>query len=55
MQTPQTLRILFYPLQAVHARFYLSDVPLAVGLVGPGLIGKTLLAQIKAQVQSHTN
>jgi len=36
-------------LKAVHARFYLSDVPLAVGLVGPGLIGKTLLAQIKAQ------
>ena len=37
-------------LQAVHGRFYLSDVPVAVGLVGPGLIGSTLLQQIKQQV-----
>ena len=33
-------------LRAVHSRFYLSDTPLAVGIVGPGLVGKTLLAQL---------
>lgn len=38
-------------LRAVHARFFLSETPLAVGLVGPGLIGKTLLAQLQAQSQ----
>lgn len=37
-------------LKAVHSRFYLSKTPLAVGLVGPGLIGKTLLDQFKDQV-----
>ncbi len=37
-------------LKAVHSRFYLSKTPLAVGLVGPGLIGKTLLDQLKDQV-----
>ncbi|KAG0616791.1 hypothetical protein M758_5G142100 [Ceratodon purpureus] len=36
-------------LKAVHSRFYLSKTPLAVGLVGPGLIGKTLLDQFKDQ------
>jgi aspartokinase/homoserine dehydrogenase 1 len=37
-------------LKAVHSRFYLSKTPLAVGLIGPGLIGKTLLDQFKDQV-----
>mmetsp|Transcript_23921 Transcript_23921/g.74812 ORF Transcript_23921/g.74812 Transcript_23921/m.74812 type:complete len:938 (-) Transcript_23921:174-2987(-) len=36
-------------LQSAHSQFYLSDVSIAVGLVGPGLIGKTLLEQIKQQ------
>lgn len=38
-------------LAAVHSRFYLSETPIAVGLVGPGLIGKTLLAQFAEQRQ----
>jgi len=36
-------------LRAAHARFFLSETPLAVGLVGPGLIGKVLLRQINEQ------
>eukprot|EP00271_Cylindrocystis_brebissonii_P015587 TRINITY_DN38521_c0_g1_i1.p1 TRINITY_DN38521_c0_g1~~TRINITY_DN38521_c0_g1_i1.p1 ORF type:complete len:958 (-),score=178.08 TRINITY_DN38521_c0_g1_i1:163-3036(-) len=36
-------------LKAVHSRFYLSNTPLGVALVGPGLIGSTLLEQIKDQ------
>jgi len=36
-------------IQSVHAAFYLSDQTLAVGIVGPGLIGKTLLQQLRAQ------
>lgn len=38
-------------LRAVHARFYLSDVPIGVGLVGPGLIGATLLTQLSEQAK----
>ena len=43
-------------LRAVHGRFYLATLPLAVGLVGPGLIGSTLLTQIHQQhaVRLHT-
>lgn len=37
-------------LRAVHSRFYLSDVPIGVGIVGPGLIGATLLEQLRDQV-----
>ena len=37
-------------LRAVHARFYLSETPIAVGVVGPGAIGKTLLAQLREQL-----
>jgi aspartokinase/homoserine dehydrogenase 1 len=37
-------------LRAVHSRFYLSDVPIGVGVVGPGLIGGTLIDQLKDQV-----
>lgn len=36
-------------LRAVHSRFYLSETPLAVGIVGPGLIGQTLIKQFKEQ------
>jgi aspartokinase/homoserine dehydrogenase 1 len=36
-------------LRAVHSRFYLSDVPIGVGVVGPGLIGSALLAQLREQ------
>ncbi|CAA7061285.1 unnamed protein product [Microthlaspi erraticum] len=36
-------------LRAVHSRFYLSRTTLAVGIIGPGLIGGTLLDQIKDQ------
>lgn len=37
-------------LRAVHSRFYLSDVPMGIGIVGPGLIGGTLIKQLKEQV-----
>ncbi|KAH9292349.1 hypothetical protein KI387_042459, partial [Taxus chinensis] len=36
-------------LRAVHSRFYLSKTPLAVGIIGPGLIGGTLLDQLRDQ------
>ncbi|CAM6110990.1 unnamed protein product [Calypogeia fissa] len=36
-------------LKAVHSRFYLSKTPLAVGVVGPGLIGATFLEQLREQ------
>ena len=36
-------------LRAVHARFTLSDTTLSVGVVGPGLIGRALLAQLQSQ------
>ncbi|UQA55998.1 bifunctional aspartate kinase/homoserine dehydrogenase I [Polyangium aurulentum] len=39
-------------LRAVHASFYLSDLTLSVGLVGPGLVGRTLLAQLAAQAEA---
>lgn len=38
-------------LRAVHSRFYLSDVPIGVGVVGPGLIGGTFIDQLKEQVR----
>lgn len=37
-------------LHAVHSRFYLSRTSIAVGIIGPGLIGGTLLNQFKDQV-----
>ena len=37
-------------LRAVHSRFYLSQTPIAVGLIGPGAIGKTLLRQLADQL-----
>lgn len=30
-----------------------DTTPIAIGIVGPGLIGKTLLAQLAAQVGTH--
>ncbi|KAL2622517.1 hypothetical protein R1flu_002722 [Riccia fluitans] len=36
-------------LKAVHSRFYLSKTPLAMGIIGPGLIGATLLDQLRDQ------
>lgn len=36
-------------LRAVHARFTLSDTTISIGVVGPGLIGRALLAQLQAQ------
>ena len=38
-------------LRAVHSRFYLSETPISVGIVGPGLIGKTLLRQLQSQAK----
>jgi len=38
-------------LRAVHSRFYLSTTPIAIGLVGPGLIGGALLEQIRDQAE----
>lgn len=38
-------------LRAVHSRFFLDALPIAVGLIGPGLIGGTLLDQLNEQCQ----
>lgn len=40
-------------LKAVHSRFYLSRTTIAVGIVGPGLIGATLLDQLRDQVNMY--
>jgi bifunctional aspartokinase / homoserine dehydrogenase 1 len=37
-------------LRAVHAAFYLSPNTLSIGLIGPGTVGRVLLAQIATQV-----
>ncbi|XP_015958236.1 bifunctional aspartokinase/homoserine dehydrogenase 1, chloroplastic [Arachis duranensis] len=36
-------------LRAVHSRFYLSRTTIAMGIIGPGLIGSTLLDQLRDQ------
>ncbi|XP_038717886.1 bifunctional aspartokinase/homoserine dehydrogenase 1, chloroplastic-like isoform X1 [Tripterygium wilfordii] len=36
-------------LRAVHSRFFLSRTTIAMGIVGPGLIGATLLDQLRDQ------
>ncbi|XP_020275624.1 bifunctional aspartokinase/homoserine dehydrogenase 1, chloroplastic-like isoform X1 [Asparagus officinalis] len=36
-------------LRAAHSRFYLSKTTLAMGIIGPGLIGSTLLDQLRDQ------
>jgi aspartokinase/homoserine dehydrogenase 1 len=38
-------------LRAVHAAFYLSPNTLSIGLIGPGTVGRVLLAQIETQVE----
>ncbi|HXP27493.1 MAG TPA: bifunctional aspartate kinase/homoserine dehydrogenase I [Steroidobacteraceae bacterium] len=37
-------------LRAVHAAFYLSPNTLSIGLIGPGTVGRVLLAQIATQI-----
>ncbi|CAI9117153.1 OLC1v1018497C1 [Oldenlandia corymbosa var. corymbosa] len=36
-------------LRAVHSRFYLSKTTISMGIIGPGLIGGTLLDQLRDQ------
>lgn len=36
-------------LRAVHSRFYLSRTTIAMGIIGPGLVGGTLLNQLRDQ------
>ncbi|KAI4329115.1 hypothetical protein L6164_021415 [Bauhinia variegata] len=36
-------------LRAAHSRFYLSRTTIAMGIIGPGLIGSTLLEQLRDQ------
>jgi aspartokinase/homoserine dehydrogenase 1 len=38
-------------LRAVHAAFYLSPNTLSIGLIGPGMVGRALLAQIETQIE----
>ncbi|HLZ97093.1 MAG TPA: bifunctional aspartate kinase/homoserine dehydrogenase I [Steroidobacteraceae bacterium] len=38
-------------LRAVHAAFYLSPNTSSIGLIGPGTVGRVLLAQIATQVE----
>jgi aspartokinase/homoserine dehydrogenase 1 len=38
-------------LRAVHAAFYLSPNTLSIGLIGPGTVGRVLLAQIETQLE----
>ncbi len=38
-------------LRAVHAGFYLSPNTVSIGLIGPGTVGRALLAQIAGQVE----
>src|SRR5882724_5509308 len=38
-------------LRAVHAAFYLSPNTLSIGLIGPGTVGRVLLAQIESQIE----
>jgi len=37
-------------LRAVHAAFYLSPNTLSIGLIGPGTVGRVLIAQIASQL-----
>ena len=38
-------------LRAVHAAFYLSPNTLSIGLIGPGTVGRELLAQMATQIE----
>lgn len=42
-------------LRAVHSGFYLSNKTVSVGLIGPGLVGLTLLQQIHATIDLLAN
>ena len=42
-------------LRAVHGRFYLATLPMAVGVIGPGLVGRTFLGQLAAQLEACPN
>ena len=37
----------------MHGRFYLDALPIGIGLIGPGLIGSTLMDQLNEQASSH--
>ena len=37
-------------LRAVHSAFYLSPHTLSIGVIGPGIVGRSLLAQIHSQL-----
>ena len=37
-------------LRAVHAAFYLSPNTMSIGLIGPGTVGRVLLAQMATQI-----
>ena len=39
-------------LRSTHAGFYLSDRTVSIGLIGPGLVGSELLAQLERQAPS---
>ena len=38
-------------LRAVHAAFYLSPNTVSIGLIGPGTVGRVLLAQMATQIE----
>ncbi|KAL0351256.1 UNVERIFIED_CONTAM: Bifunctional aspartokinase/homoserine dehydrogenase, chloroplastic [Sesamum calycinum] len=44
-----SVKICIKALRAVHSRFYLSRTTIAMGIIGPGLIGGTLLDQLRDQ------
>lgn len=39
-------------LRAAHSSFYLSDQTVSVGIIGPGVVGSALIAQVQDQLQS---
>lgn len=39
-------------LRAAHASFYLSDQTISIGVIGPGVVGSVLLAQIESQMDT---
>ncbi len=42
-------------LRAVHSGFYLSNLTLSIGVIGPGLIGSTLLDQLASESERLKN
>jgi bifunctional aspartokinase / homoserine dehydrogenase 1 len=39
-------------LRAAHSSFYLSDQTVSVGIIGPGVVGAALIAQVQDQLES---